>query len=312
MEELLLEGKRFKKASVIAREFGYTSDYVGQLCRGGKIDAQLVGRSWYVDVDSLTAHKENRYRSNTEKTKQAVKETLAEKTTEKKTTASEKKHHNYLRFAGAQSVSVSLNYHGDDAELIPSVKEKTTNSEAGRSVAIAVEHPDARKMNVISKGESYRIETPERDTTSFTGTVTVQTAEDPDYFTIPDEVTTPIPVAIATDHRPANVPKARRATFKTRKAQQSTPAQTRNTAIKVAAESQTEAVPVSTINIVRQNTFSLRLITIATVHAFVLAALVFAASLSLQSTVVATSDTVTVAYSIQALELGSQLIEAFK
>ena len=42
MKELAIDGKKYVKASAIAKDLGYTSDYVGQLCRGGKIDAQLV------------------------------------------------------------------------------------------------------------------------------------------------------------------------------------------------------------------------------------------------------------------------------
>jgi hypothetical protein len=62
MDTIKLEGVTYKKASIVAKDFRYTTDYIGQLCRGGKIDCQLVGRAWYVSEESLLAHKEGRYK----------------------------------------------------------------------------------------------------------------------------------------------------------------------------------------------------------------------------------------------------------
>lgn len=56
MDELQISGKRFISARRIARENGYTSDYIGQLIRGGKIVGQKVGRAWYVDSASFDAY----------------------------------------------------------------------------------------------------------------------------------------------------------------------------------------------------------------------------------------------------------------
>lgn len=56
MDELMLSGKRYISSRRIARENGYTSDYIGQLIRGGKIVGQKVGRAWYVDAASFDAY----------------------------------------------------------------------------------------------------------------------------------------------------------------------------------------------------------------------------------------------------------------
>lgn len=56
MDELMLSGKRFISSRRIARENGYTSDYIGQLIRGGKIVGQKVGRAWYVEEASFAAY----------------------------------------------------------------------------------------------------------------------------------------------------------------------------------------------------------------------------------------------------------------
>ncbi len=57
MDEVVLDGVKFVKAAVAAKQFRYTSDYVGQLCRAKKVNSRLVGRSWYVNIDSLKDYK---------------------------------------------------------------------------------------------------------------------------------------------------------------------------------------------------------------------------------------------------------------
>lgn len=37
---------------------GYAQDYIGQLARGGHIDARRIGGLWYVSIESLTAYKD--------------------------------------------------------------------------------------------------------------------------------------------------------------------------------------------------------------------------------------------------------------
>jgi hypothetical protein len=56
-QPLVMDGKAFISSAQAARLVGYTKDYVGQLCRAGKLDAKLIGRSWYVSEESITQHK---------------------------------------------------------------------------------------------------------------------------------------------------------------------------------------------------------------------------------------------------------------
>lgn len=58
---LNFDGKKFISAKIAAKNFGYTSDYVGQLCRAKKINSRLVGRSWYVSEKDLIEHKNNHH-----------------------------------------------------------------------------------------------------------------------------------------------------------------------------------------------------------------------------------------------------------
>lgn len=61
MKEVLINGVTYVPASSLAKQFRYTSDYIGQLCRAKKVDAQLIGRSWYVNPTSLASVREKRY-----------------------------------------------------------------------------------------------------------------------------------------------------------------------------------------------------------------------------------------------------------
>ena len=56
MDELTLDGAIYISARAAARAHGYTSDYVGQLLRGGKLHGRKVGRAWYVKKESLARY----------------------------------------------------------------------------------------------------------------------------------------------------------------------------------------------------------------------------------------------------------------
>ncbi len=54
------KGKEYISASRAAEVTGYSGDYIGQLCRAGKIRGTLITRTWYVDLTSVMEHKEGR------------------------------------------------------------------------------------------------------------------------------------------------------------------------------------------------------------------------------------------------------------
>jgi hypothetical protein len=56
-DALILQDKKYISAKRAAVIFGYSSDYVGQLCREGKIECTMVGRSWFVSEESVLSHK---------------------------------------------------------------------------------------------------------------------------------------------------------------------------------------------------------------------------------------------------------------
>lgn len=55
--DLYFDGKQYISSSRAAKISGYVNDYIGQLCRDGKLECRMVGRSWYVSLDSLISHK---------------------------------------------------------------------------------------------------------------------------------------------------------------------------------------------------------------------------------------------------------------
>lgn len=110
MEEISFNGEKYLKASVIADKFGYTSDYVGQLCRGKQVKATLVGRSWYVNEDSVREHKKGRHRSSLAKSKQSVRKVITDKS------------HNPP--AKPRYLNRVAKYEDDSADLFPTVKKE--------------------------------------------------------------------------------------------------------------------------------------------------------------------------------------------
>lgn len=57
MEELVIGDKTYIPSKKAAEITGYAKDYIGQLCREGRVEAKLVGRSWYVLESSIREHR---------------------------------------------------------------------------------------------------------------------------------------------------------------------------------------------------------------------------------------------------------------
>ena len=57
MDEITLDDQTYVSSKRAAQITGYAKDYVGQLCREGRVEARLVGRNWYVLEASIRAHR---------------------------------------------------------------------------------------------------------------------------------------------------------------------------------------------------------------------------------------------------------------
>ena len=107
MEVLTLGGKEYVKASKAAKDLGYASDYVGQLCRSGAVDAHLVGRTWYVNPETLGAHRIEKKRTSRMKAREHAHRSI-EAAKHLAITQNTKSAHN-----------IDIRYEHDTKELIP-------------------------------------------------------------------------------------------------------------------------------------------------------------------------------------------------
>lgn len=117
MDELVVDGERYISSKRAARLSGYAKDYIGQLCRAGKIDAKMVGRSWYIKESALKEHRKHF------QGKPVIDEDLW---------VEGKDGVEFKGFGSApepqrprlEEEHVKINYEADDRPLIPNVKEK--------------------------------------------------------------------------------------------------------------------------------------------------------------------------------------------
>lgn len=157
MESVVFDGKEFIKASVLAEKFRYTQDYLGQLCRGKKVDARLVGRAWYINLDSLNSHRTARYKATV-------------KPEEKEVTETRKTSNHYLSRIDVEPVlkqktvkimkgesgkltEFSMKYEGDDYSLIPRVNKSAISSSLHITPAEAEKikvHKDKEVKNITN------------------------------------------------------------------------------------------------------------------------------------------------------------------
>lgn len=111
MEVLTLNGKQYVKASKAAKDLGYASDYVGQLCRSGAVDAHLVGRTWYVNPETLGAHRVDKKRNARVKAREYAKKSIEEVKQLR------------LKENTNKAQNIVIHYEKDPQGLIPEVKQ---------------------------------------------------------------------------------------------------------------------------------------------------------------------------------------------
>lgn len=182
MEYITLGEKTFVKANKIARDLGYTPDYIGQLSRSGKIEAKLVGRTWYVEESSVTAHKKNRYRSVKAISQKELRENLAqvergEAVPLRKMSVSEP----IPRYAAHKHATLlTPRYSQDEGELIPVLAPKTarTPEVKRRKGTIAVNLAEAAGVRVQSDALRSDFEPSELPKVRFKGPLKVESADD--------------------------------------------------------------------------------------------------------------------------------------
>ncbi len=139
MEVLVLDGKSYVKASKAAKELGYATDYVGQLCRGGQVDAHLIGRTWYVNQAELSTHKVEKKRTSKAKAREYAKRTIEEHRKKNAETSNPYTH-------------IAIRYEHDDESLLPETKKITVASTPVKRSLREVEKSD--ELSFENKGET--------------------------------------------------------------------------------------------------------------------------------------------------------------
>lgn len=152
MEKVILDGVQYVKASVVAADFKYTPDYIGQLCRGKKVDARLVGRTWFVNPNSLIDHKKAKFAKPDTRPKNAdianevkVSRTVVEPVLRSKTSKFSLDSTSLVQASTPRRLHVS--YDLDDESLFPTiVKKKTAPPRTIRIVAAGAKKIAIKKV----------------------------------------------------------------------------------------------------------------------------------------------------------------------
>ncbi|HEY4500330.1 MAG TPA: NYN domain-containing protein, partial [Candidatus Paceibacterota bacterium] len=115
-QPLYFDGKKFISSKRASEVGGYTQDYIGQLIRGKKIEARMVGRSWFVSEESLKTYQRILHPEISVRP-----EVLEEKLLENFSAISPPE------IAKTKTPEISpytpLEYRNDDRELIPNIKK---------------------------------------------------------------------------------------------------------------------------------------------------------------------------------------------
>ena len=188
METVVLDGVEYVKASVIAREFKYTSDYVGQLCRSRKIDARLVGRSWFVNPTSLRAHKKNKYQKSAAENTVQNGDTAHKIKIERKQVGPVIKNKTMkslydaslnMRQSQTGEKKLRVNYERDDEVLFPEITRKRTP--APRSLPIVP--AGSKRLHISANKTNISFVAGELPDVALSGSLSVVGLEEPDKTT---------------------------------------------------------------------------------------------------------------------------------
>lgn len=172
MEILEFDGKRYMKSSKAAKTAGYTTDYVGQLCRSKKIDAHLVGRTWYVNEEELKNYRTESKRTSREKARKQIRSTLK---TQKKNKVEEGKKENKNNYTKHISMD-SIVYAEDKEDVLPALKKLVVESEVYEEPTTRLRSTN-KKKDIIQKKKKIKVSEPVQQV-QMTGDIKVTDASD--------------------------------------------------------------------------------------------------------------------------------------
>jgi len=135
VQKISFGNKEYVKASEIAKRFRYTQDYVGQLCRNKKVDARLVGRTWYVEADSVAEYRKTKHSTQKSTATKVALNTKSKRNPNPKSVAAvprSKTLKSTQRPADTSNSTTAVTYSGDTEVSIPIVRK----AEGARSLTV--------------------------------------------------------------------------------------------------------------------------------------------------------------------------------
>lgn len=191
MDTIVFDGVDYVKASVAAKHFNYTSDYIGQLCRSKKINARLVGRTWFVNIDSIVEHRKNKHA----KQKSIKAEALKRKNNEGESIKNKVEIAPVIKSKTLKSIitpdtlvddndlerKLRVSYELDEEALLPTIDKKYYKA----PTSIRVDHVDATKVKVhgVNSNKSEISYVPnELPDVALSGKLSVEGLAEPEYI----------------------------------------------------------------------------------------------------------------------------------
>ncbi len=201
MNTIVVDGDTYTKATALAKQFRYTTDYIGQLCRAGKVECQLVGRSWYVTERSLLAHKDSRYKEIRLNEKTLKNNTKIESSDEEISVVPRLKRVTAKQLGTVRNFEnrvmsgvVASRYLPDDTELLPQPFKTVTVSSTKKILPIIP--AEMQTVSVVSQSKPQRLSFTELPAVPLHGAVEVSDVEIVDEFEPVSPKAIPVPVMI--------------------------------------------------------------------------------------------------------------------
>lgn len=142
MDTITIDGVDFVKSSKVADQLGYARDYVSQLCRSKAVPAHLVGRTWYVNKDSVAEHRVVKRRTVKAKARAQAKQILET--------------HRQLKIDSQNTYkNIDISYETDDAPLVPNVRKIAVKSVVPRYSTHV--DPSLKAPNYVVENEGKNI-----------------------------------------------------------------------------------------------------------------------------------------------------------
>lgn len=153
MQKVTFGGKEYVRATVIAKKFKYTADYVGQLCRSGKVDARRVGRNWYINLESVIAYRKTKHQTQKKSTSRsaATQNPRSPKPTSKRVPPVPRA--KTVKATQRRSVPLSrytlaVAYDTDDSQLIPVIGPAPKPKNAPKKKTVTIRRQSATQLKV--------------------------------------------------------------------------------------------------------------------------------------------------------------------